>query len=40
MTEDTDKALAISIYEQLVGEFGDYGSEYAKLAQSRIAQLN
>ena len=40
LTEESDKALAISIYEQLVGEFGDYGSEYAKLAQSRIAQLN
>ena len=40
LTENTDKALAISIYEQLVGEFGDYGSEYAKMAKSRIAQLN
>lgn len=40
LTESSNKALAISMYEQLVGEFGDYGSEYAKMAQSRIAQLN
>ena len=32
--------LAIATYEQLLGEFEDVGSEYAKLAKSRIAQLN
>ena len=32
--------LAIATYEQLLGEFQDMASEYAKLAQSRIAQLN
>ena len=40
LTEASNKDLAISMYEQLVGEFGDYGSEYAKMAKSRIAQLN
>ena len=40
LTEESDKALAISIYEQLVGEFEESSSEYAKLAKSRISQLN
>lgn len=39
LTESSDKALAISIYEQLVGEFEESGSEYAKLARSRVSQL-
>ena len=40
LTEETDKALAISIYEQLIAYFESYNSEYAKLAKSRVAQLN
>ena len=32
--------LAVALYEQLIGEYQDVASEYAKLAQSRIAQLN
>lgn len=32
--------LALATYEQLVGEYQDVSSEYAKLAKSRIAQLN
>lgn len=40
LTEESDLDLAISIYEQLVGLFEDSGSEYAKLATSRISQLN
>lgn len=40
LTEATDKALAISIYEQLVAYFENYGSEYASLAKTRVAQLN
>ena len=39
LTESSDKALAISIYEQLVGEFEESESEYAKLAKSRVSQL-
>ena len=34
LTEETDKALAISIYEQLIAYFESYNSEYAKLAKS------
>lgn len=33
-------ADAIATYEQLVGEFGDYNSEFAALAETRISQLN
>ena len=40
LTEETDKALAISIYEQLIAYFESYNSEYTKLAKSRVAQLN
>ena len=40
LTDETDKALAISIYEQLIAYFESYNSEYAKLAKSRVAQLN
>ena len=40
LTEETDKALAISIYEQLIAYFESYNSEYAKLAKYRVAQLN
>lgn len=39
LTESTDKELAISIYEQLVGQFEESQSEYSKLAESRISQL-
>lgn len=39
LTEESDKELAISIYEQLIGAFEEGGSEYAKLAKTRISQL-
>ena len=39
LTEESDAALAVSIYEQLIGEFEEGGSEYAKLAKSRVSQL-
>lgn len=39
LTEKSNVALAISMYEQLAGEFEEAGSEFAKLATSRAAQL-
>ena len=39
LTEKSNIALAISMYEQLAGEFEEAGSEFAKLATSRASQL-
>lgn len=39
LTESTNLDLALSMYEQLAGEFEEAESEYAKLATSRASQL-
>ena len=39
LTESTNVDLAISMYEQLAGEFEEASSEFAKLATSRVSQL-
>ncbi len=39
LTENSNIDLAISMYEQLAGEFEEASSEFAKLATSRASQL-